>query len=348
MVLDPKNDDELIRDCFLCRKGGLLLVGPTGIGKSSFGMQAKILWAIGRESCGITPARPLRSILFQSENDKRDLIRMRDGVVKGLGLTPEEVAMAKQRIRIVTVSTKSGTDFAEFADAHLKAFPADLIWVDPALGFVGCDASSQESIGSFLRKSLQPILDKHNCGCVLIHHPNKPPMGQYGRGKIEPEDMAYYGSGSIEWANWSRAIITISRTAKVDVFKLQAAKKGERLKWVEQDGVTRRKTTFIKQSEDVDMIFWEETVPLDSEHSHKNGASAEAQIIALVPEEGSISRKDLVDLAKDHNIGRQKATAAIDLLVSKHRLFDWEIKRPNVRPEAHVGRTKQAVTTNRL
>jgi len=37
--------------------GGLLLVGPTGIGKSSLSMQDMILWALGRESFEIFPTR---------------------------------------------------------------------------------------------------------------------------------------------------------------------------------------------------------------------------------------------------------------------------------------------------
>ena len=48
-LVRPADDDpsELLRHRFLCRLGGLLLVGPTGIGKSSFAMQAMILWALG-------------------------------------------------------------------------------------------------------------------------------------------------------------------------------------------------------------------------------------------------------------------------------------------------------------
>ena len=38
------DDSELLRHRFLCRRGGALLVGPTGIGKSSFSLQAAVLW----------------------------------------------------------------------------------------------------------------------------------------------------------------------------------------------------------------------------------------------------------------------------------------------------------------
>lgn len=85
LVAHAANDPaELLRNRFLCRGGGLLLVGPTGVGKSSLSMQAKILWALGRPAFGIVPARPLKSLLIQAENDDGDLAEMRDGVIKGL------------------------------------------------------------------------------------------------------------------------------------------------------------------------------------------------------------------------------------------------------------------------
>src|SRR5688500_19891006 len=82
--------NELLRHRFLCRGGGLLLVGPTGIGKSSLSMQAMIMWAVGRGVFWIQPVRPLKSLLVQAENDEGDLAEMRDGVIAGLHLNDTE------------------------------------------------------------------------------------------------------------------------------------------------------------------------------------------------------------------------------------------------------------------
>ena len=91
LVVPPENDpSELLRHRFLCQGGGLLLVGPTGVGKSALAMQTMILWAVGREAFWITPTRPLKSLLVQAENDDGDLAEMREGVFRGLGLTEEE------------------------------------------------------------------------------------------------------------------------------------------------------------------------------------------------------------------------------------------------------------------
>src|SRR5687768_15690667 len=80
---DPR---ELLHFHYLVRGGGLLLVGPTGIGKSSFSMQAMISWALNKPAFDIHPTGPITSLLIQSENDDGDLADMRDGVIAGMGL----------------------------------------------------------------------------------------------------------------------------------------------------------------------------------------------------------------------------------------------------------------------
>src|SRR5258708_21450657 len=86
--------DELLRFRYLCRGGGGLLVAPTGIGKSTLGMQGALLFSIGRDLFGIMPARPLRSLIIQAENDLGDLAEMREGIMTGLSFTDRERAMA--------------------------------------------------------------------------------------------------------------------------------------------------------------------------------------------------------------------------------------------------------------
>jgi hypothetical protein len=86
--------NELIKNRFLCRGGSLLLVGPTGVGKSSLSMQAAVRWAAGQPCFGLVPAGPLRVLIVQAENDEGDMAEMRDGVIAGLGLPPAEQAEA--------------------------------------------------------------------------------------------------------------------------------------------------------------------------------------------------------------------------------------------------------------
>ncbi len=85
---DPKLT--LLGRRFLCTGGGLLFVGPSGIGKSSAGVQQDLLWGLGRPAFGIVPARPLRILTVQAENDDGDLGEMVRGVSSALNFTAEE------------------------------------------------------------------------------------------------------------------------------------------------------------------------------------------------------------------------------------------------------------------
>ena len=88
--LQPAKENDgntLLGNRFLCRGGGLLFVGSSGIGKSTAVVQMGICWAVGRECFGIQPPQPLKILYVQAENDEGDLSEMRDGVNNGLNLS---------------------------------------------------------------------------------------------------------------------------------------------------------------------------------------------------------------------------------------------------------------------
>src|SRR5947208_16498234 len=60
----------LLGNRFLCRAGGLLFVGSSGIGKSTAVIQMGICWAVGRECFGIRPRQALKILYVQAENDE--------------------------------------------------------------------------------------------------------------------------------------------------------------------------------------------------------------------------------------------------------------------------------------
>src|SRR5438876_10837748 len=126
----------------------MLLVGPTGVGKSALAMQAMILWGLGREAFGIKPAKPLKSLLVQAENDDGDLAEMRDGVMRGLGLSEDDRARAGEMVLVVREDQRTGFAFIEGVLRPLLAeHKPDLLWIDPALSYLGGEASSQKDVG---------------------------------------------------------------------------------------------------------------------------------------------------------------------------------------------------------
>ena len=77
---DAENDpDNILGNRWLCKGGSCLFVGQSGIGKSSLCMQMSMNWALGRTTFGIRPERPLKSLIAQAENDRRDVAEMFQG-----------------------------------------------------------------------------------------------------------------------------------------------------------------------------------------------------------------------------------------------------------------------------
>jgi len=227
--------DELLRSRFLCRGGAALLIGPTGVGKSSLSMQAAVLWALGFPAFGLEPARPLKILIVQAENDDGDLAEMRDGVIAGLNLRDGDRDKACAGILILTEDTRTREGFAAFLDKTLRARPVDLVIVDPAFAYLGGDASSQRDVSPFLRNMLNPVIHKHRVGLILVHHVNKPPSGEQ-KPQWQAGDYAYLGAGSAEFANWARAVIAIRSIGSDQVFELRLAKRGRRAGWKDAFG----------------------------------------------------------------------------------------------------------------
>lgn len=259
----PENDpSELIMHRFLYRGGVCLVLGPTGIGKSSFLMQLGIHFAVGKPLFGITPGgayreRGMRVLLIQAENDEGDLAEMRDGVLAGCkDLTEADKAQAQKRFMVCTVNDRSGDKFALTLDALLTEFgPFDLVIVDPAFAYLGGDSNSQKDVSHFMRELLNPLLQRHRVGLILAHHTNKPLRGKE-KDNWEAGDYAYLGAGSAEWINPARAAIALRSIGSDTIFELRAPKRGKRLRW-QSDGVPTV-TRFIAHHREVGVICWRE------------------------------------------------------------------------------------------
>jgi hypothetical protein len=231
--LPPADDpNELLKHRFLCRGGGMLVVGNTGIGKSAFVIQCAILWSVGREAFGIKPRGALRVLIVQAENDQGDMAEFREGILAGIGLTAEE--RAQSVISTACVDSFTGDEFCKKAlKPLLEQAKPDIVIVDPALSYLGGEANQQRDVSAFLRNGLNPLLHEFRCGLVLVHHTPKPPQGEQ-KASWTAGEFAYLGSGSAEWANWAHAALVIRSLGSHDYFELRAAKRGKRLHWTDE------------------------------------------------------------------------------------------------------------------
>jgi phage/plasmid primase-like uncharacterized protein len=253
----PKDDDptELLKYRYLCERGSLLLNGPAGMGKSSLLIQAAALWANELPFFGIIPRKPLKTVIIQAENDDGDIAQMRDGICTGLQLTQPQRRAFFQNVLIYSSWGHTGRSFClEVVRPILDLHDPNLFGIDPALSFVGGDVKEQKVVGQFLREYLNPIIFEHTCACLMMHHTNKPLTGKE-KGSWRNGEMAYTGSGSAEWANWPRAVLSLQATGTPGFYNLHASKRGSRLAWTdEQDQLIYQK--LIAWSKDKGTIFW--------------------------------------------------------------------------------------------
>lgn len=294
-VADP--GEELIGPHrYLCRKGGLLMVAQTGAGKSVWIAQAGVCFSCGRSFLGMVPTRPLKVLLIQAENDGGDISSFREGVLSHLRLTEAERALVGENFLVVTETARTGDAFLnEVVAPNLEQHRPDLLLIDPALSFLGGEASSQVDVGGFLRNGLNPLLAEHNCGTIIVTHVPKPSSE---REKWQGNDYAYAAFGSSEWSNWARAILVLVSTKTEGVFELRAAKRGARLRWIDNNG---QPTTLkhLSWSREEGRYYWTEAaVP--------TGKSDDELIWELLPSAGPVTTA--WQKAADTQLGIKRAT----------------------------------------
>ncbi len=269
VIDDPR---ELIRSRYLSECGSLLLQGPTGIGKSSFLMQMFALFSNGLPFFDMVPRRTMECLIIQAENDDGDLSEMRDGICTSLKFNQAESKRFFEHVHFHTSNGITGARFCkEVISPLLSLQHYDFYALDPMLAFLGGDAKEQKVVGEFLRIYLNPLTFYHKNCCVACHHTNKPFSGKEKPNWVNGE-LAYLGSGSAEWANWARAILSIQSCGKTGQYKLHAAKRGSRLGWKDCDGLLTYEKR-IAWSKEEGIICWREA---DEDEIEPDGESGHA------------------------------------------------------------------------
>jgi 5S rRNA maturation endonuclease (ribonuclease M5) len=257
IACDVRHDpDELLRHRFLCRGGGAMLNGPTGIGKSSFILQAAVQWSLGNPFFAIEPARPLKSLVVQAENDAGDLVEQREGVFTGLDLSDADRDLVRDRVFVRSVNSKTGAALISGEIRPLlREHRPELLWLDNLFAYCGCNVSDQEKMSLFLRNLINPLIQEFQCGLIIAHHTNKPPSGEQ-KADWSVSETAYMGSGTGELANWPRAILSIRALKTHGVFELVAGKRGSRLGWKDADNKTTCRRNIAHSTDG--LIYWRE------------------------------------------------------------------------------------------
>jgi hypothetical protein len=117
------------------------------------------------------------------------------------------------------------------------------------LKYFGGDPLNVKEVSNFLNE-LEPILEKYNCGIILVHHTIK----QSKQSRQNQVDSSYSGFGSSAWSNSVRETIEI-RKANIDgYYKLITGKRCSKWGWKER---------YIQRSDTPTKPFWKDVSDLD-------------------------------------------------------------------------------------
>jgi AAA domain len=335
--------DNLLGNRFLCIEGGMLLIGPSGIGKSSANLQQDVLWALGRPAFGIKPSRPLRILVVQAENDDGDLHEMAWGVCNHLNLSTEEREAVRKRVVYIKEKAKTGENFIKFLRCLVRKYRPDIVRIDPLHAYVGGDVRDPAVTTPFLRNGLNSILQEFRCAAIVCHHTPKTTCRDTSEWKSS--DWQYAGAGNADLTNWARSIIVIEPTHVFDVFTFRAAKRGRRIGWADDDGHPVYDRLFCHHGGEA--IFWRDASEEDEQRVMlaKKGQAPKTKedLKALVPIDEPIPKNALLERARLAGFPINPTRTLLSELVRTEELYEFRIPRKGTNPEVSISRREQTV-----
>jgi hypothetical protein len=233
LTIPMENDPStLLGDRYVCRGHATMLIGGSGMGKSTLAYQASICWALGKPFMGIAVTAPkgyLVSVHFQSEDEDGDIAEVRECVLFAMNLTDEEKALLAQRLFIVTEKELSGDAFISDMAITVKKLGADLVWINPLHAFIGADIKDAQATAHFCRQGLNAANRDSQWAYMIVHHTPKP-ANNAGRDPKEREwnEVMYEGAGSADLVNFCRAVQVLKATKTEGEFNLYLAKRGKK------------------------------------------------------------------------------------------------------------------------
>ena len=331
--MDMPEEQTLLGNRYLCREGSMLFVGPSGIGKSSASVQCDILWALGESAFGIKPAFPLKILCVQAENDDGDMIEITRGVMQGLRLSYDQIEAVGKNTLYRNYKESTGQAFLLWLEKLINAYKPDLVRLDPLQAYLGDDAKEVKAVADFCRTTLNPILTKHQCACIIAHH--TPKTNNQNTKEWRPSDWMYAGAGSADLTNWARCVMVIDPVGESqDTFRFVAAKRWKRIGWKDTLGNPTHERFFKHAA--IGSIYW-----LDAEAPSKSEQGKKADIndlYNLVPTSGTIPKNILVSRAQKLGIGINKSRDWTNDLVFEKRLYEACYKRKGARDEILISR----------
>jgi hypothetical protein len=339
----PK-EDILLGNRYLCVACILFIVAPSGLGKSTLAIQIAILFACGLAALGIPPARQLRVLIVQAEDDLGDCIEMAR-MINHLGLNEKQKRLVGENTKIIQCNSLILSGFVRALEKELKSArdqgkPWDIVIINPYSTYLGGDPKDDRLCSQFLCQLLQPVLTSYRVGAIIIHHTPKTNFQNTDNYKLW--DWMYWGAGCAKITNVARAILAIKPLDdELKVFRFIAAKRGQRIghEW------ERHFERYFAHSSDPNLLRWEEaTAEQIAKATGGNGKfktadlnKALGQVPVLDPEHVPLVVSKIQAACK---VGEKKAKAALDQLVYTQKAFIHQLLHNGI----HRGRPLQGVS----
>ena len=146
-------EDILLGDRYLCRGGGMFIVAPSGMGKSTLSIQIAVLWCCGLLAFGIKPRKALRILIVQSEDDEGDCTEMAQ-MIKHLSLTDAQEKRVWENSELIRCNNLVSFKFICALRARLEKAvddktPFDLVLINPYGVYLGADVKDTEACMKF-------------------------------------------------------------------------------------------------------------------------------------------------------------------------------------------------------
>lgn len=250
---DTERKNVLIRGGWGKRGGTSMLVSTMGSGKSSLQTQMVLCFARGIECCGLTPERPFKSWVIQSEDDEDRVAFDRDSVVGKLKERHPEADWnaAARETEFPDFTGKTGAAFVETLDRELteaerEGRKPDAVIINPFNAYFGGDPCNHADCsawwkGGLLRghetEGIEAVFKRHmTWGCFFAHTSQPPQSAKQLREWLNDPYIAYKACGSSATPDAVRSIITFLRVPGTDTFAFCAGKNGNGLGWTDADG----------------------------------------------------------------------------------------------------------------
>jgi hypothetical protein len=292
------------------------VVAPSGHGKSTFVIQCCICWACGRIEFAFKPQQEHRILIVQAEDDDNDTIEMAR-MCDRLKLTKDERKLVDKNTHIEWLNDATGMNFFPVLDDFLSEFPADLLVINPYTAYQGGDIKDDKLNNEFLRGHLSALMNKHNCGALVIHH--TPKTNYQNTDKFEWFDWMYSMAGGASLTNWARGVLVIAPATTPGTYRFIAAKRFEKTGWQE------REYWFAHSVED-DVMLW---VPATSDQiasAQKGSKLGPEFILGLIPEIDPISQDEFFGKCFGR-LGEKRARRMVNTLIDSGKVHIWKLKR---------------------